>query len=419
MALTDVRIRQAKPQEKPFRISDSGGLFIEVRPNGSKLWRYAYRIAGKQSLFALGAYPDVSLQEARTAHAAARDLVAQSIHPAHAKASAKGEAEARNADRFKAVALEWIESKRTREDRPGWSPYYEKQVRSYLERDVFPKVGNRPMRGITSAEWLAIIQAIAERGAEAAAILVRQMVSQVYAFGVARLKADSDPTWPLRRAIIRPKVQHAAPKDRDTIRDLLQRVHAYGGNRTTAIALRLLLLTFVRTGELRKAPWSEFDLDRGLWTIPAERMKKRRTHLVPLSPQAVTLLRELHDITGANVHLFPNNRKPREVMSATTVNRALEHMGYESGFFTGHDFRATASTRLHEMGFRSEVVEMQLAHAKTDKVAAAYNHAEYLPERTAMMAAWSTWIEQAEQDTAPIRRPGAKVSKRTASRRAR
>lgn len=418
MALTDVRIRQSKPKEKPFRLADGGGLMIEIRPNGSKLWRYAYRIGGKPNLCALGAYPEVSLQDARAAHAEARALVADGIHPSHEKARNKAEAVVRGGDRFKAVALEWIESKRSKEDRPGWSPYYETQVRSYLDRDVFPKVGNRPMRGITPAEWLGIIQSVADRGAEAAAILVRQIVSQVYTYGIARMRADNDPTYPLRRAIVRPQVQHAAPKDRDTIRDLLQRVHAYGGNRTTAIALRLLLLTFVRTGELRKAPWSEFDLDAGMWTIPGERMKKRRTHLVPLAPQAVALLRELQEITGANVHLFPNNRRPRDVMSATTINRALEHMGYPSGFFTGHDFRATASTRLHEMGFRSDIVEMQLAHAKTDKVAAAYNHAEYLPERKAMLVSWADWIEQAEQDDTPIRRPGLKVSKRTTARRA-
>lgn len=418
MPLTDVRIRQAKAQPKPYRLADGGGLFLEVRPNGSKLWRYAYRIGGKPNLFAMGAYPEVSLLDARQAHARARALVQAGTHPAHDRARAKGEAVARDADLFQSVALEWIEAKRTKDGRPGWSPYYEAQVRSYMQRDVFPRVGRRPIRSITSADWLGVIQPIADRGAEAAAILVRQLASQVYTYAIARLRADSDPTFPLRRTIIRPPVQHAAPKDRDTIRDLLQRVRAYGGNRTTAIALRVLLLTFVRTAELRNAPWSEFDLDRGLWTIPAERMKKRRSHLVPLAPQAVALLRELHDITGANVHLFPNNRRPTDVMSATTINRALEHMGYPPAFFTGHDFRATASTRLHEMGFRSEIVEMQLAHSKTDKVAAAYNHAEYLPERTAMMDAWATWIEQAERDESPIRRPGAKTSKRSASRRA-
>lgn len=420
MSLTDVRIRQAKPAAKPFRLADSGGLFIEVRPNGSKLWRYAYRVAGKPNLFALGAYPEVTLQDARAAHTKARALVQAGTHPAHDRARTLGAAVSASGDHFRAVAEEWIDAKITKENRPGWSPKYEDQVRSYLQRDVYPKVARRPIRGIMPAEWLAIVRGIADRGAESAAILVRQIVSQVYVYAVANLRADIDPTWPIRRAIIKPQVQHASAKDRDTIRDLLQRLGAYGGNRTTVIAVGLLLRTFVRTVELRKAPWSEFDLDAALWTIPPERMKKRRIHLVPLSPQAVDLLRELHDITGANVHLFPNNRRPRDVMTATTINRALEHMGYPSGFFTGHDFRATASTHLHEMGYRSEVVDMQLAHADDDRTGAAYNHAEYLPERTAMLSAWSEWIEAAERDQSPIKRkPGAKVSKRAASRRAR
>jgi integrase len=420
MPLTDVRIRQAKPAAKPFRLADSGGLLIEVRPNGSKLWRYAYRIGGKPNLFALGAYPEVTLQDARTAHAKARALVQAGTHPAHDRARALGAAVSASGDHFRAVAEEWIDAKITKENRPGWSAKYEDQVRSYFDRDVYPKVGRRPIRSITSAEWLAVVRAIADRGAESAAILVRQLVSQVYVYAVSNLRADIDPTWPIRRAIIKPQVQHASAQDRDTIRDMLQRVAAYGGNRTTTIALGLLLRTFVRTVELRRAPWSEFDLDAALWTIPAERMKKRRIHLVPLAPQVVELLRELHDITGANVHLFPNNRRPKDVMTATTVNRALEHMGYPSGYFTGHDFRATASTHLHEMGYRSDVVEMQMAHAKTDKVGAAYNHAEYLPERIAMMKEWSEWIEQAGADESPIRRkPGPKSSKRAASRRAR
>lgn len=398
MPLTDVRIRQAKAAEKPYKLTDSGGLFIEIKPNGSKLWRYQYRIAGKSNLFAIGAYPSISLQEARTLHQAARALVAAGFHPAHERARQRSDQAARNVETFRALAEDWIAEKQR-----GWSPYYAKQVVSYFTRDVYPKIGKRPIRSITPGDVLAIVRAIADRGAEAAAILVRQLLSQVFTYAIRNLRADMDPAHAVRGAIIRPKVQHAQAKGAAEVADLIVRTHEYGGARTTAIALNLLLLLFVRTAEMRKAAWAEFDLARALWTIPAARMKRRRIHLVPLSRQALTLLAELRDITGANKHLFPNSRRPRDVMSATTVNRALEHMGYPSGHFTGHDFRATASTRLHELGFRSEIVEMQLAHAKTDKVAAAYNHAEYLAERTAMMQAWADWIDSArpQQDDSP------------------
>ncbi len=418
MPLTDIKIRQAKPGAKPFRLSDGGGLFVEVRPNGSKLWRYAYRIGGKANLFAMGAYPAVTLQAARKAHASAREVVSAGKHPARQRAAALAAADVLAADTFERVAGDWIESRRTKEGRPGWSLYYEKQARSCLARDVFPVVGARPIKSISPAEWLAVLRGIADRGAPSAAILTRQLVSQTYSYAIANLRAETDPTWPLRRAITRPPVAHASAKDRDTVRDLLHRLNRYGGHRTTAIALRLLLLTFVRTAELRGARWSEFDIGRAVWSIPAERMKKRRVHLVPLSAQALELLRELREITGANAHLFPNSRRPRETMSATTINRALEHMGYRSGFFTGHDFRATASTTLHELGFRSEIVEMQLAHSNTDKVASAYNHAEYLPERAEMMRAWSAWIADVEADGPPIELIGGPLPKRMASRHA-
>lgn len=390
MPLTDVRIRQAKAAEKPYKLTDSGGLFIEIKPNGSKLWRYQYRIAGKSNLFAIGAYPSITLQEARTLHQAARTLVAKGFHPAHERARQKSDQAARNVETFRALAEDWIAEKQR-----SWSPYYAKQVTSYFTRDVYPKIGKRPIRSITPADVLAIVRAIADRGAEAAAILVRQLLSQVFTYAIRNLRSDVDPAHAVRGAIIRPKVQHAEAKDEAEIADLIVRISEYGGARTTAIALNLLLLLFVRTAEMRKAAWAEFDLSRALWTIPAERMKRRRIHIVPLPCQALALLTELREITGANKHLFPNSRRPRDVMSATTINRALEHMGYPSGHFTGHDFRATASTRLHELGFRSEIVEMQLAHAKTDKVAAAYNHAEYLSERAAMMQSWADWIDRA------------------------
>ncbi len=393
MALTDLAIKQKKPASKPKKFSDGGGLFLEVRPNGSKLWRYQYRVAGKTNLYAIGTYPDITLHEARVEHERARALVRQGIHPAHERAQRRIEKAGQGADTFKIVAEEWIDAKRTTDARKGWSPYYEKQVKSYLKRDVYPSLGRRSMRSILPSDVLGVLRKISDRGAATAAIFVRQVISQVFTYAVPRLRADSDPAHVLRGAISRPKVQNASPKDRAEIKVLLSRIENYGGARTTAIAIHLLLLLFVRTGELRRAKWTEIDVERMVWEIPAERMKKRRTHLVPLCPLAIALLEELKNITGSNIHLFPNSRRPRDVMSATTINRALEHMGYASGEFTGHDFRATASTRLHEMGFRSEIVEMQLAHARTNKVAAAYNHAEYMGERVSMMDSWATFLD--------------------------
>lgn len=417
MPLTDVAIRKAKPAERPYRLSDAGGLFLEVRPNGSRLWRYAFRLGGKQNLYAVGAYPAVGLQEARQLHAEARALVRAGVNPSHARASEKAARVAAGADTFAAVAGAWIEAKRTLPDRPGWSLYYEAQVRGIMERDVFPYVKGRPIRGITSAEWLSILDRINSRGAPTVAILARQLVSQVYGFAVSRLLADNDPTFPLRFTITRPQIEHAKAHGGEVLQDLMRRVAAYGGNRTTVIAVRLLLLTFVRTAELRGAPWDEFDLERALWVIPPERMKMRRRHMVPLSPQAVALLRELRQITGAGRYLFPNFRDPQRCMCATTINRAFEHMGFASGYITGHDFRATATTWLHENGWRSEVVDVQLAHAKKSRTDAAYNHAMYLPERTRMMAVWADYLDSLEAAADPIKPPrGAKLTKRQASR---
>lgn len=388
MPLTDVAIRKAKPSQRAQKLSDAHGLYLEIRPNGSRLWRYQYRINGKPNVFAIGAYPEMSLADARAEHGRARELVKRGVHPSHERARSRSSVVDRNADTFKAIAEEWI-----RDKRPSWTPYYVKQIESYFRRDVYPKIGRRPIRTITSNDILKILKSISDRGAKAAAIFVRQVISQVFIYAVRSLRAESDPTHVLRGLIVRGPIQHADAKTADEIADLARRLASYAGARMTIIAMRLLLLLFVRTGELRKAEWSEFDFDRALWTIPAARMKKRRVHLVPLPRQALSLLLELRNISGANPHLFPNQRRPSDVISTTTINRALERMGYPSGYFTGHDFRATASTHLHEMGYREELVEMQLAHAKRDKTAAVYNHAKYLPERTAMMQAWADWIE--------------------------
>lgn len=423
MPLTDSQIRNTKPREKPIKITDGGGLYIEIKPTGSKLWRYRYRIAGKENVFAAGEYAQVpsgetmqqaearrkagrySLAEARVRRAEWRGLVKQGTHPAHQRQAERLAIHAENANTFESVSEEWIAKKKT-----GWTSDYLRQVERCFAADVFPYIGNMPIRNVSAAHLLEIIKRVEGRGAETVAVLLRQWASAIFRYAVATLRADSDPAAALKGAIHRPKVKHHKPLSRDQIADFVKALEDYGGYRTTVIALRLMLLTFVRTVELRAAQWREFDLDRAEWRIPAERMKKREPHLVPLSRQAVELLRELHTFTGGRVFLFPNNRNPKTCMTATTLNRALERMGFNgkaSIGFSAHGFRATASTILNEIGFRSDVIERQLAHAERNKVRASYNQAEYLEERRGMMQEWADLTDEMAKggnEVKPIKR---------------
>lgn len=401
MPLTDTKIRNAKPAEKPVKLTDGGGLYLEVRPTGAKLWRYRYRIAGKENVFAIGEYPTVSLADARGIRVDARELVKRGVHPAHDRNSSKAAQIADNANTFKAVALEWIEQRKSK-----WTPYYFRQIDRFLNADVFPYIGNLPVRHVTSAHLLSIIKRVEKRGAETVAIMVRQWCSAIFRYAVATLRADSDPAAALKGAIHRPKVEHRKPLSREQIADFVEALDGYAGYRTTVIALRLMLLTFVRTIELRAAHWAEIDLGRAEWRIPASRMKMREPHIVPLSRQAVELLRELHTHTGGRGMLFPNFRNPKTCMTGTTLNRALERMGFngKDGIgFSAHGFRATASTILNEIGFRPDVIERQLAHAERNKVRASYNHAEYLEERRAMMQKWADMVEDMAKENKKIK----------------
>lgn len=394
MPLTDVRIRNAKPGEKPM--ADGGSLFLVVSSTGAKLWRYRYRIAGVGNIYSIGEYFNdkraghVSLEEARKERDRAKVLVKQGINPTHQRQSERLATHTESANTFEAVAREWIAKKK-----PAWTPYYLRQVERFMETDVFPKIGKHAIRNVTAAQLLAIVNAIEGRGAETVALQVRQWASAVFRYAVATLRADGDPAAALKGAIHRPKTEHHKPMTRDQIKDFVKALEGYAGYRTTVIALHLMLLTFVRTVELRGALWEEIDLDRAEWRIPAERMKMREIHIVPLSRQAVELLRELHAHTGGRPMLFPNYRNPKTHMTGTTLNRALERMGFngkDSIGFSAHGFRATASTILNEIGFRPDVIERQLAHAERNKVRASYNQAEYLEERRAMMQQWADLI---------------------------
>jgi integrase len=392
--LTDTQISGAKPKAEPYRLADGGALFLEIRPTGAKLWRYRYRIAGRQNIYAIGKYfdgkkkpPDhVSLEAARAERDQARKLVKQGIHPAHERQTVRLRQHVENSNTFEGVAKEWIE-----QNKPHWTSGYLAQVENMLKDNVFGYVGSLPIRSVTAAHLLEILQRVDKRGAKTVALLLRQWCSAIFRYAAVTLRADADPAAALKGSIKRNRVKHKTPLTRDEIPELLDKADS-NANRATAIALRLLLYTFVRPGELRCAEWAEFDLERGEWRIPAQRMKMREMHIVPLADQAVALLRELKDITGTSIFLFPNYRRPDTVMTITTLNRALERMGF-GGRFSAHGFRATASTFLNEMGYRPDLIERQLAHAERNKTRASYNQAEYLTERRKMMRQWANAVD--------------------------
>jgi len=402
MALTDLKIRQTAAPTSPLKLTDGGGLYIEIKPNGSKLWRYRYRIAGKENVFALGAYPTISLQDARRMRDDARALVKQGIHPSHARQSEKAHNIELSGILFRTFADEWMEEKKQ-----TIVPYYYQQIERGFREDIYPFIGNLPLWSIKTIHVYDIVDRVRKRGAPSVAINLRQWMSQVFVKAIVNGLIESDPAAPLHRTIQRGEINHAQAMNSSEITEFIKRLDKYGGNRTTVIALNLMMLTFVRTNELRHAQWTQFDLERRFWIIEAGRMKLRRKHLIPLAAQAVALIEELRGITGANLYLFPNNRDPRKCMSPTTINRAIEYLGYEPATWTGHDFRATAQTQLLEMGFEEDHTEVQLAHAKRSKTKAAYNHAKYLRPRIKMMQTWADWLDE-RRNEARVESPSSK-----------
>ena len=388
MPLTNLEVKNASyDPEKKDTLPDQHGLYLLLRKNGSKLWRFKYRIAGKEGLYSIGTYPDVSLATAREEHAKARALVKQGIHPIHQRKLEKLEQSQCALNTFRAIAEEWCEVKKK-----SWSKTYAAQVDTGLKSDVFPYIGTLPIKQVTSAHILLILKNVEKRGAATVAILIRQWCSQIFCYAISHLQADYDVATPLKGAITKPAVEHHKPIPENEIPAFLQKLRSYKGRRTTVIAIELLSLTFVRTVELRKAVWAEFDFQNKIWRIPAKNMKMKQEHIVPLSKQAIALLTELKDISGSKTFLFPNQRTANTPITGTTINRALENMGF-GGEISGHCFRSTASTILYEIGYRTEVIERQLAHTESNKVKAAYNQAQYLKERTVMMQDYADRID--------------------------
>ena len=382
--LTDTKIRQTKPADKPQKLTNSNGLYLLINPNGSKLWRYRFRLGGKETVFAIGAHPTVNLAQARAARDAARELVKQGINPAHNRASMLAEQIADNRNTFSAIAEEFIASKQ------GKSQTYINGIRRDFKTYVYPTIGNLPINTITPQQVMTCLDKCKSKGVIVTGINVRQRMSSVFMLAIRTLRAERDPTLAFKEYFQRPPIQNAEALSKVEIGEFVRHLKAYNGSRTVVIAIWLLLYTASRTIEIRRAEWADFQLDEGLWTIPANKMKKRRPHTVPLSRQTCALLRELYTISGNGKLLFPNSRRPAEMMSAITINRALEYMGVQ---FSGHDFRATAATRLFEMDYPKEHIDAQLAHAPDNSTDAAYYHAKFIRQRQEMMQTWADFVD--------------------------
>ncbi len=405
MPLTDSAIRSAKPGEKTIKLFDGGGLYLEVAPSGGKWWRLKYRHGGKEKRISLGVYPDVPLKRAREKRDEARQLLAEGIDPGEHRKAVKAAGADCGIDSFEVIAREWFQK-----FSPTWAENHSGRILRRLERDIFPWLGVRPVNEITPPELLAVLRRIESRGAVETAHRAMQNCGQIFRYAVATGRAERDPAADLRGAIPPTKVQHhPSVKDPKAVAKLLKAIEGYEGSLITRSALQLAPLVFVRPGELRHAEWTEIDLEKGEWRIPAAKMKMKEQHIVPLSRQACAVLRELQPQTGGGRYVFPAVRGgDRRPMSENTVNAALRRLGYGKDEMTGHGFRSIASTMLHEQGWPSAVIERQLAHGERNKVKAAYNFAEHLPERRKMMQAWADYLDGLKEEgrVIPLRKTG-------------
>ncbi|PTU28232.1 tyrosine-type recombinase/integrase [Stenotrophobium rhamnosiphilum] len=387
MSLTAVQVKNAKPGPRPYKETDERGMYLLVQTSGSKLWRLNYRFGGKSKTLALGAYPDVSLAAAREKRDEARRLLTSGIDPSQAKRAEKAAVRTSTANSFEVVAREWLAKQNLADSTRT-------KVLWLFESLTFPWIGTRPIKDITAPELLAVLRRVEARGKLHTAQGIKQRCGQVFRYAVATGRAERDPSGDLRGALATPKTRHRASiTDPTKIGPLLRAIDGYQGSIVTACALKLAPLLFVRPGELRHAEWSEFDLASAEWRIPAAKMKMRQTHIVPLSMQGIAVLKELNPLTGSSRYVFPSIRSHRDPMSENTVLAALRRMGYSGEEMSGHGFRSMASTRLHEMGWPHAAIERQLAHAERNKVSAAYNYAEHLPERRKMMQAWADYLD--------------------------
>jgi len=383
--LSDTQLRAIKSQSKRIKLFDGGGLFLLVTPTGGKLWRLKYRFGGTERLLSFGAYPQISLVDARQKRDQVRAQIAQGVDPGETK-----RAETKKAETFEALADEWLARQEN-----AWTPKHGETIKLRLASYVFPHLGARPVSEITAPELLGVLRKIEARGTFETARRVKQICSQVFRYGVGEGVCPYDPSAGLRGQLAaKPKVKHmAAITDRKEVAGLLRAIDGYTGFIITRCALRLAPLVFVRPGELQGMEWAEIDLDAALWTIPAAKMKMRKIHAVPLSGQSLAILDEIRPFTGGGKYVFPSARTTARHISNMAINAALRLMGYTKEVMTGHGFRSTASSLLHESGWDSNLIELQLAHRGTNTVRAVYNRAERLDDRRKMMQAWADYLD--------------------------
>ncbi|HBI5502105.1 TPA: tyrosine-type recombinase/integrase, partial [Salmonella enterica subsp. enterica serovar Welikade] len=386
MPLNDMQIRRAKPEAKAYTLGDGQGLSLLIEPNGSKSWRFRYRFAGKPKMISLGVYPTITLADARSRRDDARKLVAEGKNPSEVRKERKIALQTESESAFEKIATEWHQMKSTK-----WSEGYASDIMEAFQKDIFPYIGERPVGEIKPLELLNVLRKIEKRGALEKMRKVRQRCSEVFRYAIATGRAEFNPAADLSSALEVHQSNHFPFLKADEIPDFLRALNGYTGSRIVQIATKLLMITGVRTIELRASLWSEFDLDNAIWEIPAERMKMRRAHLVPLSTQALDLLNELKIMTGNYRYVFPGRNDPNKPMSEASINHLIKRIGY-GGKLTGHGFRHMMSTLLHEQGFDSFWIEIQLAHVDKNNIRGTYNHALYLEKRRDMLRWYSSFI---------------------------
>jgi integrase len=405
MGLTDTAIKRSHAAEKPYKLTDGKGLFLLINSSGSKLWRWKYRYDGKEKLMPFGAYPDVSLADARLRHAEARRLLASGIDPMVERKAEKEAVIEASENPFSEIAVLWFDHWK-----PNKSSRHVDATRRRLEANVFPAIGNRPIALIEPPELVAMVKAIEARGAGDLAKRTLETTGQIFRYAIAHGYTRRNPAAEFKPSdvLLPTKKVNLARVDTKELPGLLRAIEIYRGKVVTRLAMKLLALTFVRTSELIEARWSEFDFEARRWNIPAARMKMDTPHIVPLARQAIEVLELLRTLTGAGELVFPGDRTPSKPMSNNTILGALKRMGYK-GIMTGHGFRGLASTVLHEKGYAHEHIELQLAHAPRNAVSAAYNHALYLEPRAKMMQDWADFLEQTQRGgkVLPFRSPAA------------
>lgn len=400
--LPEVAVRNAKPRQRPYKLFDGDGLYLNVHPNGSKYWRLKYRYAGKEKVLALGVYDQVSMTEARARADKARKLLADGFDPVVTKRVERAAIAAQHANTFEKAAEAWMER-----HAGDWTPSYTEKVRGILSANLYPRIGALPLAALTAPIIIEAVKPIEARGAIEQAARALRWTSAILRCGVANGLITSSPLAGIKPSeVLRKRTAKSHPHlERHELGDFLRALTEYPGKPETRLAVRLLLLTFVRTGELRGTQWAEFDLEHAEWRIPGERMKMGAPHIVPLSRQALALLAELRQYTGYSTYLFPNHGK-HPYMSENTINKCIHILGYK-GRVVGHGFRATASTILNDSGlFNPDAIEAQLAHKEQNEVRAAYNRAKYLPERRKVIQWWADFLDAAHKgaDVVPLKR---------------